>query len=135
MINGRVVIYVLIISYLLHLGHNLIPHHHHHEGQKNSTLLHHHHLPIEDEDTNDHNVILLIFGNILHHDDEGLIVMSSSEHEKPINSSGNVFGLLNKISVFENMLWTIKSKHPPDDKSYHKLQIHYYNGLRAPPVA
>lgn len=135
MFNSRVVIYLLIISYLVNLGHNLIPHHHHHEDQINATHIHHHHhLPAEDEDKDDRDVILLIFGNILHHDDDGLIVIASSDNEITTDSSENAFGL-NEISIFENMLWTIKSKHPPEYKSYHKLQIHYCHGLRAPPVA
>jgi hypothetical protein len=137
--HGRIVIYLLIISYIITLGHNFIPHHHHLEDQGNYIHFGLHHSSSEEDDNSKHehndDGFLCIFSNILHHDDNGLFVHSISDSVYKNVSLGNAFGLLSESAVFEN--YTIKNKreHPPENRNYLRLQQKYSHGLRAPPAA
>jgi hypothetical protein len=135
--HGRMVIYLLIISYLLNLGHNFIPHQHHHEDHKKSAHSHHHHhhhnLPTEDDEKESNDVLISIFGSMLHHDDDGKFVISSSENEYKSLSSGNAFGLCCSNTVFENFPIKNSRKHPPQNTSHYRLHQKISHGLRAPP--
>ena len=138
MIIGRVAVYLLIISYVITLGHNFIPHHHHHEEQENLTHFGLHHSSSEEDDNSNHDHkddgFFCIFSNILHHDDHGLFVHSTSDKEYKNVSLGNAFGLLSEPGFFEN--YTIKNKreHPPENRNYLRLQQKFTRGLRAPPA-
>lgn len=134
--HGKVVIYLLIISYLLNIGHNFIPHHHHQEDHKIFAHVHHHHnLPAEPIDNDEHDIICNIFSNISHQHEGECIVISSSEDFKRSFTIDYTFGIVTQIAIFENYLPLFKCKQPPEDNSYKKLHLHLSYGLRAPPVA
>ena len=138
MINGRFAVYLLIISYVVTLGHNFIPHHHHHEDQGNYIHFGLHHSSSEEDDNSNHDHnddgFLCIFSNILHHDDIGLFVHSTSDNVYKNVSLGNAFGLLCESSVFLNFTPIYKRKHPPEKIFYFRLQQKFTHGLRAPPA-
>ncbi|MBC7885380.1 MAG: hypothetical protein H7X99_07885 [Saprospiraceae bacterium] len=138
MITARIAVYLLIISYILPIGHNFIPHHHHHQDQEHYNHVNHHHAPSGGEDNNDHDhdtdSFPGIFSNMLHHDDDGLFIQSTSSKEYKIVTPSCDFGLCNENSVFGSLTSLKRKKHPPENHSWFKLHHFYSYGLRAPPA-